>query len=107
LLVVGDDLTTTNLERVQKAIKMEAITGIIIKPNQIGSLIETKKVIDLCKKNGVRTIMSHRSGETLDETIADLAFAWQCDFIKTPVVGEERLAKVERLVDIEMMLKPK
>jgi enolase len=104
-LVVGDDLTTTNLERVEKAIKMEAITGIIIKPNQIGSLIETKKVIDLCKKNGIRTIMSHRSGETLDDTIADLAFAWQCDFIKIPVVGEERLAKVERLIDIELMMK--
>ena len=104
-LIVGDDLTTTNLERVQKAIKLEAINGIIIKPNQIGSLIETKKVIDLCKKNGVRTIISHRSGETLDNTIADLGFAWQVDFIKIPVIGKERLAKVDRLIDIENHLK--
>lgn len=104
-LIVGDDLLTTNPKRLAKAIKMEAVTGIIIKPNQIGSLIETKKVIDLCKKHGIRTIMSHRSGETLDDTIADLGFAWQCDFIKTPVVGEERLAKVDRLIEIEKNLK--
>lgn len=104
-LVVGDDLTVTNLERTEKAIKMEAITGIVIKPNQTGSLLEVKKVIDLCKKNGIKTIMSHRSGETLDNSIADLAFAWQCDFIKTPVVGPEREAKVNRLIEIENSLK--
>lgn len=103
-LIVGDDLTVTSFERVEKAIKMEAITGVIIKPNQIGSLLEVKKVIDLCKKNGIRTIMSHRSGETLDNTIADLAFGWQCDFIKIPVMGEERLAKVNRLKKIELSL---
>jgi len=104
-LIVGDDLTVTNFERVEKAIKMEAITGVIVKPNQTGSLLEVKKVIDICRKNGIRTIMSHRSGETLDDTIADLAFAWQCDFIKIPVVGSERLAKVKRLVEIEMKIK--
>jgi enolase len=104
-LIVGDDLTVTNIERTKKAIKMEAITGIIIKPNQTGSLIEVKKIIDLCKKNGIRTIMSHRSGETLDNTIADLSFAWQCDFIKIPVIGKERLAKVKRLIEIERLLK--
>jgi enolase len=104
-LVVGDDLTVTNFDRVEKAIKLEAITGLIVKPNQTGSLIEVKKVIDLCKKNGIRTIMSHRSGETKDDTIADLAFAWQCDFIKIPVVGVEREAKVNRLKKIEMGIK--
>jgi enolase len=104
-LIVGDDLTVTNLERVEKAIKLEAITGLIVKPNQTGSLIEVKKIIDLCKKNGIKTIMSHRSGETLDNTIADLAFAWQCDFIKTSVVGPEREAKVNRLMEIEGTLK--
>jgi len=104
-LVVGDDLTTTNFERTKKAIEMNAITGIIIKPNQIGSLLEVKKIIDLCKKRGVRTIISHRSGETLDDTIADLGFAWQVDFIKTPVVGPERIAKVNRLIEIEKSIK--
>jgi len=104
-LIVGDDLTVTNLERVEKAIEMEAVTGVIIKPNQTGSLLEVKKVIDLCKKAGIKTIMSHRSGETIDDTIADLAFAWQCDFIKIPVIGKEREAKVDRLVKIESSLK--
>lgn len=104
-LVVGDDLTTSNFERTKKAIEMNAITGIIIKPNQIGSLLEVKKIIDLCKKRGVRTIISHRSGETLDDTIADLGFAWQVDFIKTPVVGKERIAKVNRLIEIEKRLR--
>jgi len=104
-IIVGDDLTVTNLEKVEKAIKMEAINGLIVKPNQTGSLIEVRKIIDVCKKNGIRTIMSHRSGETLDDTIADLAFAWQCDFIKIPSVGEERLAKVNRLIEIEMKIK--
>jgi enolase len=103
-LIVGDDLTVTSFERVKKAIEMEAITGLIVKPNQIGSLLEVKKVIDLCKKNGIRTIISHRSGETKDDTIADLAFAWQCDFIKIPVIGEERLAKINRLKKIELSL---
>ena len=104
-LIVGDDLTTTNLERVKKAIKLESINGIIIKPNQIGSLLEVKEIIDLCKKNGIRTIISHRSGETLDNTISDLGFAWQVDFIKTPVVGKERESKVNRLMDIEGKVK--
>ena len=103
-IIVGDDLTVTNFERVEKAVKMEAITGLIVKPNQTGSLIEVKKIIDFCKKNGIKTIMSHRSGETLDSTIADLAFAWQCDFIKIPVVGPEREAKVNRLMNIESSL---
>lgn len=101
VLIVGDDLTTTNLERVKKAIKMNSITGLIVKPNQIGSLLEVKKVIDLCKENNIFTIISHRSGESVDSTIADLGFAWQVDFIKIPVIGKERLSKVNRLIEIE------
>lgn len=104
-LIVGDDLTATNLERVKKAIENKSINALIVKPNQTGSLIEVKRIIDLCKKEGIRTIMSHRSGETLDNTIADLAFAWQCEFIKVPVVGEEREVKVKRLIEIENSLK--
>jgi len=100
-LIVGDDLTVTNFKRTEKAIKNKSINAMVIKPNQIGSLLEVKKVIDLCKKNKIKTIISHRSGETIDDTIADLGVAWECDFIKTPVVGKERLAKVERLKEIE------
>lgn len=100
-LIVGDDLTVTNLERVKKAIALGSITGLIIKPNQTGSLLEVRKIVDLCQRKGIKTIISHRSGETLDSTIADLAFGFQTDFIKTPVVGEERFAKVKRLMQIE------
>jgi len=96
-LIVGDDLTTTNLERVKKAIKMKSINGLIVKPNQIGSLIEMKKVIDLCKKKKVKIIVSHRGGETMDDTIADFAVGFGADMLKVSVVGKERLAKVKRL----------
>ena len=100
-LIVGDDLTVTNLERVKEAIKKKAINAMIIKPNQIGSLLEVREVIELCKKNKISTIISHRSGETLDNSIADLGVAFECDFIKIPVIGRERLAKVNRLEEIE------
>src|SRR3989344_7244408 len=82
-LVCGDDLTTTSITRLRNAIKNNSINAMIIKPNQNGSLIETKQVVELCKKHNIKTILSHRSGETLDTTIADLAFAFQTDFIKT------------------------
>lgn len=99
-LIVGDDLTVTNFGRVKKAIAMKAVTGVIIKPNQTGSLVEVKEVVDLCKKNKIKTIMSHRSGETMDDTIADLAVGFGCDYIKIPIVGKERLVKVKRLKHI-------
>jgi enolase len=104
-LIVGDDLTATNLKRVKKAISMNSITGLIVKPNQIGSLIEVRKIMELCSKKCIKTIVSHRSGETGDSFIADLAFAMQADFIKIPVIGEERLVKVKRLMQIEGSLK--
>lgn len=99
--IVGDDLTVTNLERLKKAIKLGSINSIIIKPNQNGSLIDTKKVFDLARKNDIKTIISHRSGETMDITIADLAVAWGADYIKTGIQGKERRAKLERLREIE------
>jgi enolase len=99
-LIVGDDLTTTNLKRVQKAIKLKSINGLIVKPNQIGSLIEVKKVCELCKNKGIKIIVSHRSGETNDSFIADLAIAIGAVMIKTSVIGKERLAKVNRLEKI-------
>ena len=103
-LIVGDDLTTTNPIRLKKAIRMHSISGIIVKPNQIGSLLKVKEVIDLAKSNHIKTIISHRSGETLDDTIADLAIAFNCDFIKTGINGKVREAKLRRLIDIEREL---
>ena len=75
-LIIGDDLTTTNPLRLKKAIKMNSISGIIVKPNQIGSLLKVKEVIELAKSNHIKTIISHRSGETMDDTITDLAIAF-------------------------------
>lgn len=103
-LIVGDDLTTTNYKRVKKAIDMKAINGLIVKPNQIGSLLEVKKIIDLCKNHKIKIIVSHRSGETMDDTIADLAVGFSADYIKIPVSGKERLVKIDRLEKIRKAL---
>lgn len=99
--IIGDDLTATNANRLRKAVKMRAINGVIIKPNQIGSLLKAKQVIELAHKYKIKTIMSHRSGETEDDTIADLAVGWGCDFIKTGIYGSVREAKLNRLMEIE------
>ncbi|MEM4181960.1 MAG: enolase C-terminal domain-like protein [Candidatus Pacearchaeota archaeon] len=100
-LIVGDDLTTTNLERVKKAYQLKSINAVIIKPNQIGSLLEVKKVCDFCKKHGIKMIFSHRSGETMDNILADYAVGFGADYIKTGLIGEERLIKLRRLIDIQ------
>lgn len=103
-LIVGDDLICTQQDRLKKAIKEKSINGVIIKPNQNGSLIETKKIVDEAKKNNIIPIISHRSGETLDETIADLAVGWRIPIIKTGILGEERFAKLHRLLRIERQI---
>jgi len=100
-LICGDDLTCTNPYRLEKAIKEEAINAIIIKPNQIGSLIKMRQTIELAKKHGITPIISHRSGETEDDTIADFAVGFQIPYIKTGIIGDERLAKLNRLIQIE------
>lgn len=99
-LIVGDDLTVTNPERLKKAIRMKAVNGIIVKPNQIGSLLKVKEVVDLAKKYKIKTIISHRSGETKDNTIADLGVGLGCNFIKTGIYGKVRVAKLKRLMRI-------
>ena len=99
-LIVGDDLTTTNPERLKKAVRMRSINAIIVKPNQIGSLLRVREVIDICKKQKIKTIISHRSGETIDNTIADLGVGFGVDFIKTGTYGKVRVAKLRRLVKI-------
>lgn len=100
-LIVGDDLTTTNPKRFEKAIKQKSINAIIVKPNQIGSLIKVKQVVELAKKNKIKIAFSHRSGETNESVLADLAFGFGADFFKCGIVGKEREAKLKRLVEIE------
>jgi len=103
-LIVGDDLTTTNAKRLEKAIKMKSINAIIIKPNQIGSLIKMKETIELARKSNIKLVFSHRSGETDETMLADLAFGFQSDFFKCGITGKEREAKIKRLIEIEKSL---
>jgi enolase len=100
--IVGDDLLVTNVERIEKGIREGAANAVLIKPNQIGTLTETLAAIDVAKRGGWRAMISHRSGETEDTTIADLAVATGCGQIKSgaPARGE-RTAKYNRLLRIE------
>lgn len=104
-LIVGDDLTTTNPSRVKRAVKDGAINALIVKPNQIGDLIDVKKVCMFCKENNVKIIFSHRSGETMDDALGDFAVGFQADFIKCGIQGRERLIKLKRVMDIEKSLR--
>lgn len=106
VLLVGDDLFVTNPKRLRYGIKNGAANAILIKPNQIGSLSETMEAIRIAKEQGYQAIMSHRSGETEDTTIADLAVGLNTGFIKTgaPCRGE-RTAKYNRLLQIEAELR--
>jgi len=105
LTVVGDDLLATNLERVQKAIDIHACNGILVKPNQVGTITETLEVIKLSREAGWKVITSHRSGETNDWFIADFAVGVGSDFVKfgAPARGE-RVVKYNRLLSIETEL---
>jgi enolase len=100
-LICGDDLFVTNKEYLAKGIAQNAANAIIIKPNQIGSLTETYATVKLAKENNVVPVVSHRSGETTDETIAHLAVAWGAPIIKTGAVSGERIAKLNELIRIE------
>ncbi len=104
-LIVGDDLTTTNLKRVHRAVRGGAINAMIIKPNQIGSILEVKKVVEFCKKNNIVMIFSHRSGETMDNTLADYCVGFGGQFMKHGIYGRERLIKMKRVMEIEKRLK--
>jgi enolase len=100
--LVGDDLFVTNLERLSKGIELKAANSVLIKVNQIGTLSETMAVVERAQKEGWTAVVSHRSGETEDTTIADLSVALNAGFIKTgaPCRGE-RTAKYNRLLRIE------
>jgi len=105
-LIIGDDLLVTNMDRLKKALSFSAINAAIVKPNQIGTLTETMDFIKLCQKNKIKTVVSHRSGETCDDFIADLAVAAGAEFVKfgAPCRGE-RTAKYNRLLEIEKEIK--
>lgn len=105
-IIAGDDLTSTNLYRLQMALDKKAATGIVIKPNQIGTVMEALAVVQVAKQTGLKTIVSHRSGETNDNFIADFAVAVSADYVKfgAPVRGE-RVAKYNRLLEIDKEIK--
>jgi enolase len=99
-LVCGDDLFVTNVARLQDGIDAGAGNSILIKPNQIGTLTDAFDAIELATRNGYDAVVSHRSGETTDATIAHLAVATDAPFIKTGTVGGERTAKLNELIRI-------
>jgi enolase len=103
--LVGDDLFVTNTERLQRGIKMGVANSILVKVNQIGSLSETLDAVDMAHRAAYTSVMSHRSGETEDSTIADLAVACNCGQIKTGSLSRsDRIAKYNQLIRIEEML---
>jgi len=99
--VIGDDLFTTNYERLKRGIEIGAANGILIKPNQIGTLTDTIRTVKLARRHGYIYAISHRSGETADDTIAHLAVGLEAPLIKTGAVGGERIAKLNELIRIE------
>jgi enolase len=100
-MIIGDDLFVTNKTRLAKGIEMGAANTILIKPNQIGTLTDTLETVELAKRNGYRTVISHRSGETTDDTIAHLGVAFGSYAMKCGAVGGERIAKLNELIRIE------
>jgi enolase len=103
--IVGDDLLVTNPERVRRAIKENACNALLVKVNQIGSLTETIEAVETCQRNGWRAVTSHRSGETEDSTIADIAVAFNTGQIKTGAPARsDRVAKYNQLLRIEAEL---
>jgi enolase len=100
--IVGDDLFVTNPERLSRGIESQTANALLVKVNQIGTLTETMDAVALAHRSGYRSMMSHRSGETEDTTIADLAVALECGQIKTGAPARsERVAKYNQLLRIE------
>ena len=99
-LICGDDLYVTDTKRIKKGIKLNSTNSVLIKPNQIGTLTDTYKAVKLTKNHRLTPVISHRSGETVDETIAHLAVGFNCPLIKTGVVGGGRIAKLNELIRI-------
>ena len=107
-IIIGDDLTTTNIKRIKEAHSKNTCNGIIIRPNQIGTVSETIEVVRLAKSYDWKIIVSHGSGETMDTFIADLAVGIGADFIKSGSPSQpERMVKYSRLLEIENELEKK
>ena len=105
IMLVGDDLFVTNAKRLSDGIEAGIANSILIKPNQVGTLTETMDTVHVAKNAGYRFILSHRSGDTEDTTIADIAVALGAGFIKTGApCRSERVAKYNRLLRIESSL---
>ena len=105
IMLVGDDLFVTNAKRLADGIEANIANSILIKPNQVGTLTETMDTVHIAKNAGYRFILSHRSGDTEDTTIADIAVAFGAGFIKTGApCRSERVAKYNRLLRIESAL---
>jgi len=105
-MTIGDDLLVTNVKRLEKAIKERACNSVLIKVNQIGSLLETIDCINLAKKNNMKIVISHRSGETTDDFISDLAVGVGAEYIKSGSLSRgERICKYNRLLRIEEEIK--
>ncbi len=100
-VVIGDDIFVTKVERFRKGIAVKAGNAILIKPNQIGTLSETQATVEMARKAGYKTVVSHRSGETTDEAIAHLAVAFGSLGLKSGTVGGERIAKLNELIRIQ------
>jgi enolase len=103
-LICGDDLFTTNNERLNHGITLNAANAIIIKVNQIGTLTDATETIENAQRHGYTTVMSHRSGDTCDWHIAQLAVAFKCPIIKTGIIEGARIAKINELIRIEHFL---
>lgn len=104
-LIVGDDLVVTNSKRLKKAIDKKSVNAIIVKPNQCGSLLEVERVCKICKDNNIKMTFSHRSGETEETILADLAVGFGADFFKCGIDGKVREVKLKRLIEIEKKIK--
>jgi enolase len=100
-LVVGDDLVVTNPERLKTAMNKHSINGVIIKPNQIGTLTDVSLTVEIARKNKAVPVASHRSGETVDSALAHIAVGLNCPIIKIGISGGERLEKINELLRIE------
>ena len=103
-LLCGDDIFVTQVDRIMQGIEKDSANCVLIKPNQVGTLTDTFEAVRLAHTNGLDTVMSHRSGETTDTTIAHLATAFSCVFLKCGIVGGERIAKLNELIRIEEQL---
>ncbi len=103
-IICSDDLTCTNIELLQKVIKNNAANAVIVKPNQIGSLIKTQRFVELARKHNMKIVISHRSGEMPDAVLAHLALGFGADYFKCGIAGGERVSKINELIKLERFI---